>query len=84
MAYVLGDRDEATCRKLWRAIPQAYQRGTCYTDFWKAYQAVIPSQQHQPGGKETGETAHIERRAIRYVNDWHALCARRFRSQNHF
>ena len=61
VAYVIGDRDEVTCRKLWLAIPQAYQRGTCYTDFWKAYQAAIPSQQHQPGGKETGETAHIER-----------------------
>jgi insertion element IS1 protein InsB len=34
---------------------------TSKTTFWKAYQAAIPSQQHQPGGKETGETAHIER-----------------------
>ena len=61
VAFVVGDRDEATCRKLWHAVPQAYRRGTCYTDFWKAYQAVIPSEQHQPVGKETGETAHIER-----------------------
>jgi IS1 family transposase/transposase-like protein len=61
VAFVLGDRDEATCRKLWRAIPLAYRRGTCYTDFWKAYQAVIPAKQHRPVGKETGETAHIER-----------------------
>jgi insertion element IS1 protein InsB len=61
VAFVLGDRSEVTCRKLWRAIPQAYRRGTCYTDFWSAYQAVIPEDQHQPSGKETGETAHIER-----------------------
>jgi insertion element IS1 protein InsB len=61
VAFVIGDRGEATCRKLWRAIPQIYRCGTCYTDFWQAYQAVIPCENHQPVGKETGETAHIER-----------------------
>ena len=35
--------------------------GHCYTDFWKAYQAVIPAEQHTAVGKETGETAHVER-----------------------
>jgi insertion element IS1 protein InsB len=57
----MGDRGEVTCRKLWRAIPPIYRCGTCYTDFWQAYQVVIPSENHQPVGKETGETAHIER-----------------------
>jgi len=61
VAFMLGDRSEVTCRKLWRAIPPAYRRGICYTDFWTAYQAVIPSKQHRPVGKETGETAHVER-----------------------
>ena len=61
MAFVLGARDEITCQKLWRAIPQVYQQGTCYTDFWSAYQAVIPDEQHEAVGKETGETAHVER-----------------------
>jgi len=56
-----GDRSEKTCRRLWEAIPQAYRRGHCYTDFWKAYQAVIPEEQHTAVGKETGETAHVER-----------------------
>jgi len=32
-----------------------------FTDYWKAYQAVIPNEQHNPVGKETGETAHVER-----------------------
>jgi IS1 family transposase len=32
-----------------------------YTDFWRAYQAVIPDQQHQPVGKEIGLTNHVER-----------------------
>src|SRR5919109_4931 len=34
---------------------------TCYSDFWRAYQAVIPDDQHIAVGKETGETAHVER-----------------------
>ena len=31
------------------------------TDFWQAYQAVIPEEQHSAVGKDTGETAHVER-----------------------
>jgi IS1 family transposase len=61
VAFVCGDRSEATCRKLWNAVPGAYHCGTCFTDFWQAYQAIIPDDQHQAVGKETGETAHIER-----------------------
>ena len=61
VAYAVGDRSEMTCRTLWEAIPQAYRTGHCYTDFWKAYQAVIPEEQHTAVGKETGETAHVER-----------------------
>jgi len=61
VAYTLGDRSEQTCRRLWKAIPPAYRAGHCYTDFWKAYQAVIPEEQHSAAGKETGETAHVER-----------------------
>jgi len=29
--------------------------------FWNAYQAVIPEEQHTAVGKETRETAHVER-----------------------
>ncbi len=61
VAYALGDRSEQTCRCLWEAIPPAYRAGHCYTDFWTAYQAVIPEEQHTAVGKETGETAHVER-----------------------
>jgi len=32
-----------------------------FSDYWSAYQAVIPSGKQRPVGKETGETAHIER-----------------------
>jgi insertion element IS1 protein InsB len=61
VAYALGDRSEATCLKLWMAIPAMYRESTCYSDFWSAYQAVIPDEQHIAVGKETGQTAHVER-----------------------
>ena len=61
VAYAGGDRSEQTCRRLWEAIAAAYRTGHCYTDFWKASQAVLPEEQHSAVGKETGETAHVER-----------------------
>jgi len=32
-----------------------------FSAYWSAYQAVSPSEQHRPVGKETGEAAHSER-----------------------
>jgi insertion element IS1 protein InsB len=61
VAYAIGDRSEKTCQKLWDAIPLVYRASHCSTDFWRAYQAVIPEEQHSASGKETGATAHIER-----------------------
>ena len=37
------------------------QANDLFSDYWSAYQAAIPSWQHRSVGKETGETAHIER-----------------------
>src|SRR5947209_19417222 len=56
-----GDRSKKTCQRLWEAIPEGYRSGHCFTDFWAAYAAVIPEEQHTAVGKETGETAHVER-----------------------
>jgi insertion element IS1 protein InsB len=61
VAYVIGDRSEATCQKLWSRIPDAYRNAHCYSDFWEAYNLVIPADQHTAVGKETGLTAHVER-----------------------
>ncbi len=61
VAYVIGDRSQATCQKLWERIPAAYRVSHCYSDFWEAYQLVIPEEQHTAAGKETGLTAHVER-----------------------
>ena len=61
VAYYIGDRSEESCRELWERVPEAYRGGYCYSDFWKAYQLVIPAAQHTAAGKETGWTAHVER-----------------------
>lgn len=61
VAFVTGDRSEKTCRRLWRAVPWRYKQAKCYSDFWEAYCAVIPSEQHEAVGKESGKTNHVER-----------------------
>jgi insertion element IS1 protein InsB len=61
VACCLGDRSEESCRFLWAQVPTPWREATCYTDFWEAYQAVLPDTQHVPAGKGTGETAHVER-----------------------
>lgn len=61
VAYVVGDRSRATCKRLWKQIPAAYRHAHCYSDFWEASQGVIPAKQDTAAGKETGFTAHVER-----------------------
>jgi insertion element IS1 protein InsB len=61
VAFVVGDRSQKTCRRLWQAIPEQYRHAHCYTDFWEAYSKVLPDAQHTAVGKESGETAHVER-----------------------
>ena len=61
VAYVVGDRSQATWQKLWEQIPSAYRNAHCDSDFWEAYQNVIPDEQHPASGKDSGQTAHVER-----------------------
>ena len=42
-------------------VPSAYKGAIVFSAYWGAYQAVTPSEQHRPVGKETGEAAHSER-----------------------
>jgi len=53
VASACGDRTENTCR-----ILSSYKEAIVFSDYWSAYQAVIPSEQHRPVSKETGETVH--------------------------
>ena len=58
----IGDRSEVGARKLWASLPPVYRQcAVIYTDFWQAYQCVMPGKRHQAVGKETGKTNYIER-----------------------
>jgi IS1 family transposase len=62
VGLAFGARSAETCRKLWASLPPDYRkRALGYPDFWAAYPAVLPSTRHRALGKETGETAHIQR-----------------------
>ena len=61
LAMVVGDRSAKTCRKLWERLPAAYRRLTSYTDFYRAYQEVIPREVHQACKKGSGLTNTVER-----------------------
>jgi insertion element IS1 protein InsB len=62
VGLAFGDQSRDTCRRLWASLPADYRkRAICYSDFWQAYTTVLPSKRHRAVGKETGQTAHIER-----------------------
>ena len=61
VAYVNGDHSLQTCQKLWEMIPEDYKSCHSFSDFWTAYQQVFPEETHRCVGKETGETAPMER-----------------------
>jgi len=62
VGMAVGTRTKATARKLWTALPAMYRQcAVCYTDFWEAYAAILPSKRHRPVGKESGQTNHSER-----------------------
>jgi len=72
VALVIGDRSEATCRRLWEQIPPEYKTCQSYSDFWEAYQLVFPDQTHECVGKESGQISHMER----WYNTLRQSCAR--------
>ena len=61
VAFVIGDRSDNTCKELWENIPSNYQHCFTYSDFWESYANVIQTGKHQSVGKESGQTAHVER-----------------------
>ena len=47
---------------LWQSLPAVYRQcAKVYTDFWEAYDTVIPSKRHEAVGKDSGLTSYIER-----------------------
>ncbi len=61
VAFVIGDRSVKTCRRLWQRLPAEYRELHSFSDFREAYKKVFPKETHRSVGKETGETAHMER-----------------------
>lgn len=61
IAFVIGDRSEKTCRRLWNKVPRDYRSCMSYSDFWEAYQKVLPQETHHAVGKESGQVSHMER-----------------------
>jgi len=61
VAFHLGDRSEKSCQKLWDKVPHSYKNAVTYSDFWSAYDKVIQTGKYTSVGKETGQTAHVER-----------------------
>lgn len=58
----VGDRSRQSAKKLWQSLPPVYRQcAVCSTDFWEAYEQVLPSKRHRAVGKETGKTNYIER-----------------------
>ncbi len=48
----VGDRSRKGARKLWQSIPAIYRQcAVGYSDFWEAYEQVIPSKRHKSVGK---------------------------------
>ena len=62
VGVAFGDRGDKTCPELWQSLPPDYRkRAVIYTDYRESYADILPSERHRAVGKETGETAHIER-----------------------
>jgi insertion element IS1 protein InsB len=61
VAYWIGDRSETGALQLWRRIPREYVRCASFSDRWQPCAYIFDRQRHQMVGKETDQTAHIER-----------------------
>ena len=62
VGLAFGDRSEVTCRAMWQSLPPDYRkRALLYSDYWDSYATVLPSKRLRQVGKDSGETAHIER-----------------------
>jgi len=41
-----------------KRVPSSCKEAIVFSDYWRAYQSVIPTEQHRPGGKETWIKMH--------------------------
>jgi len=61
VAWTLGNRGEASARRLWQLLPRRYRQHCWYfTDEWKAYVSVLLPAQHRRCPKGRGGTSIVE------------------------
>ncbi|CAD7852423.1 MAG: hypothetical protein, partial [Olavius algarvensis Gamma 1 endosymbiont] len=63
---------EDTCRILWDRVPSAYKEAIVFSDYWNAYQAVIPASNIALWVKKRGKRLILSVGIIPYGNIWHA------------
>lgn len=61
VSWSVGPRDWYRCYQLWQGMPQEYKGCHSFSDYWNSYREVFSNQTHKSVGKESGQTAHIER-----------------------
>jgi IS1 family transposase len=62
LGYILAIAKRHSAKQLWQSLPPIYRQcAVCYTDFWEAYEQILPSKRHQAVGKDSGKTSYIER-----------------------
>lgn len=62
VGFHIGGRGEEDAKKLWKSLHPVYRQcAVCYSDFWHAYEKIVPRYRHRAVGKETGQTCRIER-----------------------
>jgi IS1 family transposase len=72
----VGLRDASGAQGLWQSLPPGYRQcAICYTDFWAAYNVILPSKRHRAVGKESGKTNYVER----FNNTLRQRCSRLIR-----
>ena len=58
----IGPRSRESARALWQSLSAVYRQcAVVYTDYWEAYETVIPAKRHRAVSKDSGLTSYIER-----------------------
>lgn len=61
VGWSVGERDDASCEHFKETIEPEYQKCQTVSDYWSSYERIF-GEEHKSCGKESGETAHVERK----------------------
>lgn len=60
ISYAFGERTDTVLETLWEQVPADYRHKPICTDFWGAYERLLPAQQHTACEKGSGLTSLVE------------------------